>query len=57
MNEITANLGELVYKSYAFNRDNKPEIAPERWMKIYGAEVFEFEAKYQANKAIEKAKA
>lgn len=52
MNEITALMGDLVYKSYAFNRDNAPDITPESWKKIYGPEVDDFEATYQAAKMI-----
>lgn len=57
MNEITALMGDLVYKSYAFNRDQAPDITPQSWKKIFGEEVDEFEAKYQAEKAIKKAAA
>lgn len=57
MNQITALMGDLVYKSYAFNRDQAPDITPESWKKIFGEEVDEFEAKYQAEKAIKKAAA
>jgi len=56
MNEITALMGDLIYKSYAFNRDNAPDISPNSWKKIYGPEVDDFEAKYQADKAILKAR-
>lgn len=57
MNQITALMGDLVYKSYAFNRDQAPDITPQSWKKIFGEEVDEFEAKYQAEKAIKKAAA
>lgn len=56
MNEITALMGDLVYKSYAFNRDTAPDISPNSWKKVYGPEVDDMEAKYQAEKAILKAR-
>ena len=30
-------VGELVYRSYYYNRADHPEIAPERWAVIYPA--------------------
>jgi len=46
---MSSNLGprpvlvdELIYRSYAYNRQLRPEIAPERWAKIYeNAEAME----------------
>ena len=48
-------LAELLYIGYATNRDQRPDISPERWAAIYpNAEALE--AKYQAEKAITKAR-
>lgn len=47
---------ELVYVNYAANRDCSPDVTPERWKKVYGPSVDEMEARYQAEKAITKAK-
>jgi hypothetical protein len=46
---------ELTYINYACNRDYAPHVEPERWGRIYG-DVREMEARYQAEKAINKAK-
>jgi hypothetical protein len=48
-------LEELLYISYAFNRDAAPHIKPEQYVKVYGEEVWSLEARYQAEKALEKA--
>jgi len=47
---------DLMYEAYAWNRDRTPDITPERWKKILGPEVDLMEAKYQADKAIQKAR-
>jgi|HubBroStandDraft_5_1064220.scaffolds.fasta_scaffold236968_2 hypothetical protein len=40
---------ELTYTSYATQRDNSPEVIPERWGKIYGVEPAQLmEERYQA---------
>ena len=49
---------ELAYINYAHNRDIAPHVTPERWAKVYGeAAVAELEARYQAEKVIERARA
>ncbi len=45
-------MGDLVYKSYAFNRENSPDITPQSWKKVYGPEVEDFEARYQTQKLL-----
>lgn len=48
-------LSELLFISYATNRNQNPEITPARWAAIFPhAEALE--AKYQAEKAIQKAR-
>lgn len=47
---------EATYINYATNRDAAPHIAPERWAPHY-PNAAEMEARYQAEKAIEKASA
>ena len=48
-------LSELIYISYATNRDRRPDITTARWAAIYhNAEALE--AKYQAEKAIIRAR-
>ena len=48
-------IAELLFISYATNRDQRPDITPARWAAIYpNAEALE--AKYQAEKAILKAR-
>lgn len=47
---------ELIFINYAANRDCSPEVTPERWKKVYGPSVDEMEARYQAEKAISKAR-
>ena len=39
---------KLVYSSYRYNRQYSPEITPERWVRVFGAQAIEFEARYQA---------
>lgn len=46
----------LTYVSYANNRDSAPDITPNSWKKVYGPEVDSMEARYQAEKAITKAR-
>lgn len=48
---------DLTYLNYACNRDVAPNITPQSWKKVYGQEVDEMEARYQAEKAIAKARA
>ena len=48
-------LAELLYIGYATNRDQRPDISPERWAAIFPhAEALE--AKYQAERAINNAR-
>lgn len=49
-------ISELTYINYALNRDAAPGVTPERWKKVYGPEVEAMEARYQAERAILKAK-
>lgn len=39
---------ELLYQSYAANRQYSPEVSPERWQLIYGPQAAEFEARLQS---------
>lgn len=43
---------ELVYRSYSFNREQFPTIAPERWARIYG-NVEQMEARFQREHSTE----
>ena len=45
-------ISELTYISYATNRDNAPQITPERWAKIY-SNVATMEIRYQDEKIIQ----
>ncbi len=47
----------LIYSNYAHNRGLSPHISVERWEKVYGPNTPAMEARYQAEKAIEKEKA
>jgi hypothetical protein len=47
----------LTYINYACQRDEKPEVSPERWAACGYPNVPEMEAQYQAEKAIQKARA
>lgn len=51
-----AVIDELTYISYAHNRDTS-NVTPESWKKVYGPSVDAMEARYQAEKAINKARA
>jgi hypothetical protein len=37
---------EMIYRSYKAQRENAPEIAPERWEAIFG-DITELELRYQ----------
>jgi hypothetical protein len=54
MDPIAKLLTNLEYDAYAWNRDKSPNITPNSWMKIFGADVYAFEARYQADKMIER---
>lgn len=49
----TSDIGEVVdeltYRSYVANRQNAPDISPERWKAVYGPSVDAMEEKYQAS--------
>jgi len=47
----------VTYINYACNRDARPDIPPERYAKAGYPDVPAMEARYQAEKAIAKAKA
>lgn len=32
-------IDELTFRSYVYNRQRSPEISPERWAKIFGADA------------------
>lgn len=41
-------IAELLYANYVANRQQFPEISPERWRKVYGAQIADImEARYQ----------
>jgi hypothetical protein len=48
--QVQEIIADLTYKSYAANRGYSPSISPERWAAIYGQEVYDMEARYQAEK-------
>ncbi len=37
----------LVYSSYKFNRDRSPEIAADRWARVFGDSAVALEQRYQ----------
>lgn len=39
---------ELTYSNYAFNRRRSPQITPERWARVFGAQSAALEARFQA---------
>ena len=39
-------LDELIYRNYAFNRKRSPDIAPERWMTMFGENVTQMEMRF-----------
>ena len=43
-------ISDLKYQSYAYNRQRSPEIAPDRWAKIYGIDAHLYEVIYQKEK-------
>lgn len=43
---------ELIYRSYAFNREQFPNVAPERWSKIF-QNVEQMEARFRAEHSTE----
>jgi hypothetical protein len=47
-------MADLTYRCYAHNRDLSPDITPASWKKVFGPEVDDFEARYQADKLIER---
>lgn len=51
---IGAILDDLTYASYSANRDAAPHISPARWAPHY-PNAAELEARYQAERAIQKA--
>lgn len=57
MNDYVQKIfAEESYRTYRDSRDKAPNIAPKCWRHVFGNEVFEFEARYQAEKATQKAK-
>lgn len=38
---------ELIYKSYTYNRQRFPDIAPDKYTAIFGADAYLMELKYQ----------
>lgn len=57
MNNFAEVIERLRYLNYAVNRDAAPHITPTSWKKVYGPDVDTFEAQYQTEKAISKARA
>lgn len=64
MNTVPTNRGpmklddviaDLRYQSYAANRTYAPHIEPRRWARLFG-DITEYEARYQAEKAINRAR-
>lgn len=53
---VTEIFEDLTYTSYKANREAAPDITPKSWEKVYGPEVVAMETRYQADKAIEKAR-
>ena len=44
---------ELTYRSYSFNRQRSPEIAPERWAKVFGPSAEGMEIRYRVEYLLE----
>lgn len=40
-------IDELIYRSYAYNRQRDPEIPVEDWTIIFGAVVYDYERRLQ----------
>ena len=40
-------VGDLTYRSYAYNRDRSPDITPEQWKTVFGPKVDIMERRYQ----------
>ena len=38
---------ELTYRNYAFNRQRSPDVAPWRWIKIFGEAAAQMEERFQ----------
>jgi len=45
--DIRNVISDLKYKSYAYNRQKSPEIAPGRWHLMYGVDAYLYEVIYQ----------
>jgi hypothetical protein len=41
-------VSELTYQNYRFNREQAPEVSPERWANVFGSQAAELEERYQA---------
>ena len=39
---------ELTYRSYAHNRQLSPDVAPERWMAVFGEGAAQMEERFTA---------
>lgn len=37
---------DLAYRSYAYNRQRSPEVAPWRWIKIFGEDATKMEKRF-----------
>lgn len=46
---VATILDELTYRSYAYNRDIAPDIAPERWARLF-ADAEALERRYQSER-------
>lgn len=55
MKDLSPLVQELTFINYAFNRDADENITAEQWALIY-PNAAELEARYQAEKAINKAR-
>lgn len=45
-------ISELTYISYVTQREEAPDITPERWARIYGKSVNFMETRYQAERRV-----
>ena len=47
---VYASEHELIYRSYTWQRREFPDIAPERWMTMFGEHVTQMEERFQNEK-------
>lgn len=56
MNPLAEAFENLRYQNYACKRASAPHISPQSWQQVYGHVVYQWEARYQAERAINRAR-